>query len=178
MDTSALSGIRLPAPRDDGQIGTSVSRAGALRDVECRDRTAKTPQLQVSEILQPHDRFSDVAADEGLPVLGLSTKPRGEVAPRTDGDVTGAFGKADLAQGRVALRDAGAETKFVAVAAPVSNQLARRFAHSHRHHDRALGRVRTRNGVVEKHHDPVAGKLVERALELANERSQSAMVFA
>src|SRR5262249_31309928 len=35
------SGLRLP--RDDGQIGTSVFRAGALHDVECRDRTAKTP---------------------------------------------------------------------------------------------------------------------------------------
>ena len=34
------SGLR-PA-RDDGQIGTSVCRVGALRDVECRDRTAKT----------------------------------------------------------------------------------------------------------------------------------------
>jgi hypothetical protein len=32
-------------PRDDGQIRMSVCRAGALHNVECRDRTAKTPQL-------------------------------------------------------------------------------------------------------------------------------------
>jgi len=32
-------------------VKLGVGRAGALHDVECRDRTAKTPQLQVSEIL-------------------------------------------------------------------------------------------------------------------------------
>jgi hypothetical protein len=52
------------SPRDDGQIGTSLRRTGALHDVECRDRTAKTLKLQVSEVLQPRyrfDRASDVA---------------------------------------------------------------------------------------------------------------------
>src|SRR5262244_1904341 len=109
------------APRDNGQIGTSVGRAGALHDVECGDRTAKTPQLQVSEILQPRyrfDRASDAAADQDLPVLRLGTQPCGEVAHRAGCGVAGAFGKADLAQGRVALCDAGAEAKLAAVAAP------------------------------------------------------------
>ena len=58
-------------------VKLGVGRAGALHDVECRDRTAKTPQLQVSKILEPRDRFdrfSDAAADQNLPVLGLSTK--------------------------------------------------------------------------------------------------------
>ena len=45
-------------PRNDGQIGTSLLRTGALRDVECRNRTAKTLQLKVSEILQPCYRFT------------------------------------------------------------------------------------------------------------------------
>ena len=49
------------------QVGTSVSRAGALRDVECRDRPAKTPLLQVSETLQNRNRASDAAADQDLP---------------------------------------------------------------------------------------------------------------
>src|SRR5262249_54169663 len=127
------SGIRLFGSRphrDDGQIGTRVDRAGAVHDVECRDRTAKTPQLQVSEILQPRYRFdgaSDAAADQDLPVLRLSTQPCGEVAYRADRGVAGAFGKADLAQGGVTLCDAGTETKFAAVAAPSHDQLARLF---------------------------------------------------
>jgi len=43
------------------------------------------------------DRLSDAAADQDLPVLGLSTKPGGEVAYRTNCSVAGAIGKADLA---------------------------------------------------------------------------------
>jgi len=62
-----------------------------------------------------------VAADQDLPVLGLRTKPRGEVAYRTDRGVARAFGKADLAQGRVTLRDTRAETKFAAMTTPSSN---------------------------------------------------------
>src|SRR6516162_5293265 len=118
------SGIGLVGPwsrGDDGQIGTNVASAGALHDVKCRDRTAKTPQLQVSEILQPRyrfDRASDAAADQDLPVLRLSTQPGGEVAHRADRGVAGAFGKADLTQGGVTLCDAGTKTKFAAIAAP------------------------------------------------------------
>jgi len=61
------------------------------------------------------------------------------------------------------------KTKFAAVAAPRRDQLARLFAHRHCHLDRTLGRVGARYWVVEEHHDAVAGKLVERALELAVE---------
>jgi hypothetical protein len=67
------SGPRLP--RDDGQIGTSVGGAGALHDIERTDRTAKTLQLQVSEVFElgdRFDRFSDAAADRDLPSLASS----------------------------------------------------------------------------------------------------------
>src|SRR5215469_3938900 len=97
-------------PPDDAQIGTSLRRR---RDVECRDRTAKTLQLKVSEILQPRYRFdgaSDTAADQDLPILRLGAKPGGEVAHRADGGVAGTVGKADLPQGGVTLRDTDAET--------------------------------------------------------------------
>jgi hypothetical protein len=103
------------------KIGTSVGSAGALDDVECRDRTAKTPQFQVSEVFEPcyrFDRFSDAAADQDLPVLGLSTKPGGEVAYRAGRGVAGVFGKPDLAQSRVALCDTRAETQFGAKPTP------------------------------------------------------------
>jgi len=105
------------------------SRVDQLSHIECCDRPPKTPQLQISEILQRRnrlDRTSDAAADQDLPILGLSTKPGGEVAYRADRGVAGAFGKADLTQGRIALRDASAETKFAAIATASRNQCARR----------------------------------------------------
>src|SRR6516162_9110430 len=154
------SGIGLVGPwsrGDDGQIGTNVASAGSLHDVKCRDRTAKTPQLQVSEILQPRYRFdpaSDAAADQDLPVLRLSTQPCGEITYRADRGVAGAFGKPDLAQCGVTLCDTRAETKFAAMATPNSNQLARRFAHRHCHPDSSLRRVGTWYGIVEEYHDP------------------------
>src|SRR4029077_20613763 len=120
----------------------------------------------------------DATADQDLPVLGLGAKPGGKVADRPDRGVAGAFGKADLAQGRVALRDAGAKAKLMAVAAPVGYQLSRCFAHRDRHLYRALSRVGTRHRIVEEDHDPVARELVERALVLADQRPQRAMIFA
>src|SRR5215213_9005804 len=44
-------------PRDDRQIGMRLRRTAALHDVECRDRAAKTLQIQVSEVLQARHRF-------------------------------------------------------------------------------------------------------------------------
>ena len=82
------------ALRDDGQIGRSLRRTGALHDVECRDRAAKTLQLQVAEIFEPRDRidhFCNTAANQDLPVLRFSTKPGGEVADRANRGVAGAL---------------------------------------------------------------------------------------
>ena len=59
----------------------------ALRDVECRDRSSKTLQLQVSEVFEPRehsDGSGDTAADQYLPVLGLSAEAGGKVAHRAD----------------------------------------------------------------------------------------------
>jgi hypothetical protein len=44
--------------------------------------------------------------------------------------------------------------------------------------DRAYRRVRDRHRIIEEHHDPVARELIERALELAGERPQRAVVVA
>jgi hypothetical protein len=49
---------------------------------------------------------------------------------------------------------------------------------SRRPFDGALGGVKAGYRIIEEHHDPVAGELVERALELPDERPQHAMVFA
>jgi hypothetical protein len=101
FETFALSwGSGPRAPRDDGQVGTSLRLTGALHDVECRDRTTKTLQLQVSEILQSRYRFDgagDAAADQYLSVLGLGAEAGGKIAYGADRSVPGALGKADLA---------------------------------------------------------------------------------
>jgi len=47
----------------------------------------------------------DPLGDKVLPVLGFGTEPGGEVAYRADRGVAGTVRKADLTQGRVALRD-------------------------------------------------------------------------
>src|SRR6516225_3454039 len=119
-----------------------------------------------------------MAADQDLAILGLGTEPGGEIAYGADRGIARAVGKADLAQCRVTLRDAGTKTKFTAVQAPSRNQCARLFAHRHRHVDRALRRVGAWHRIIEEHHDPVARELVERPFELANERPQRAMVLA
>ena len=55
-----------------GSLSAGCSLGDLFRHIECRDWTAKTPQLQVSEILQGRnrlDRASDAAADQDLPVF-------------------------------------------------------------------------------------------------------------
>jgi hypothetical protein len=64
------------------------------------------------------------------------------------------------------------------MATPTSNQLGRCLTHRHCHLDRALRRVGTWHRVVEEHHDPVARELVERALKLARQWPQRAVVLA
>src|SRR5207237_6607703 len=43
---------------------------------------------------------------------------------------------------------------------------------------RRLGLIRNGNGIIKKHHNPIARKLVECAFELADKRPQSTVVFA
>src|SRR5262249_52802695 len=92
--------------------------------------------------------------------------------------VAGAFGEADLAQRGIALRNTGTKAKFATSLTPVGDQRASRLAHRHRHLDGALRRVGAWHWIVEEHHDPVARELVERALELTDQRSERAVVFA
>src|SRR5262249_35643201 len=124
------------------------------------------------------DRDGHSLSDKDLSILGFSAKPRGEIAHSADRGIAGAFRKADLAEGRVTLGDAIAEPEQPAAPTPVSDQLARRLAHRYRHLDRALGWVGTWHRVVKEHHDPIARELIERALELADERTQCAVIFA
>src|SRR5947207_15677229 len=77
------------------------------------------------ERCRPFDRDGDTLSDEDLPVLGLSAKPRGEIAHGADRGVAGAFREADLAEGRITLRDTGAKAQFTAAATPFADHCAR-----------------------------------------------------
>src|SRR6516164_5243362 len=124
------------------------------------------------------DRDGHSLSDKDLPILGLSAKTRGEIAHGADRGIAGAFRKADLTERRVTLGDPSTKPEQSATSAPAGDQCARRFAHRHRHLDRALGRVRDRHGVIEEHHDAVAGELIERPLVLADERPERSVVLA
>src|SRR5207248_7099230 len=113
-----------------------------------------------------------------LTILCLGTEPSSQVAHGADCGVAGALGKADLSKRGVALCNADSKAQITIASTPGSDQGAGRLAHRYRHFDRPLGGVRDRHRVVKEHHDPIARKLVERALELANKRPQRAVIFA
>src|SRR5204863_5010568 len=95
-----------------------------------------------------------------------------------DGGVVHALGKADLAQGRVALRYADAEAKIVAVPTPNLQHLLRRFAHRDGHLDCALRRFRCGQRIIEKDHHPIAAVVVERPLEAGHNRPECGVIVA
>src|SRR5215472_11455874 len=141
---------------------TESRLGGRERHVEGRDRLAETFQGQVTEVFQRNRFFHcgcDAATYQYLPAPGLGAQPSRQIAHRADRGVAGALGEADLPERRVALGDASAKAQLAVAPTPRNYQLARRLAHRHRHLDRPLGRVRDRHGVVEEHHDPVAGEL-------------------
>jgi hypothetical protein len=97
----------------------------------------------------------DALTEKNLVVLGLGAEPRCDVAHRADRGVAGAVGKADLAQGREALRNASAKAQIATTLAPFGDQIASGFAHHHRHLYGTLGGVGTWHRIIEEHHDPV-----------------------
>src|SRR3954470_24943534 len=93
------------------------SRRHLLHHVINGDSLAQALQCDLADLLQLRvlfDRHRDTATDQYLPVLGLATQASGEVGDRPDGGVVHSLGKADLAQGRVPLRDANAEAEIMA----------------------------------------------------------------
>ena len=130
------------------------------------------------ELCRLFDGDGDPLSNEDLTVLCLRAEPRGKIAHCANRGVARAIGKADLAECCVALRDAGAKAQRAATPSPGHGQVTGGLAHRRRHLDRALCRIRAGHRIVEEHHDAVAGELVQRALELGDERPQCAMVLA
>jgi hypothetical protein len=81
---------------------------GTPRYVEGCDGPAQALERHVSHFFERRDRRDrgrDPAREEDLPVLGLGTEPRGEIAHRADRGIARAVGKTDkIARGSAAER--------------------------------------------------------------------------
>src|SRR5262249_54116176 len=76
------------------------------------DRLGEPLQLDIADLLQREQGLDGTChplADQDLAVLGLVAETRGDIAHRPDRGVIDPLGKADLAQGGVALRDTDPE---------------------------------------------------------------------
>ena len=70
--------------------------ANPFTDIECRDWSAKTLYIEISEVFELCDRVDLVGhpgTNQYLAVLSLGTKAGGKVAHRADRGVAGAFGE-------------------------------------------------------------------------------------
>src|SRR5262245_8662458 len=137
------------------------------------DRLGETLQDKRANLFSRYasfERHVDALTKQNLAVLGLAAEPCRDIAHGANRSVSGPLGKSDLAQGRVTLGDASTKAQLATSLAPGRGQRRRSVAHRDGHPNRALGRVGDRYGIVEEHHDPIAGELVERALELADQR--------
>src|SRR5438874_3676585 len=61
---------------------------------------------------------------------------------------------------------------------PNLEHLLRGLAHCDGHLDRALGRFRCGQGVVEEYHDPIAAVVIERAFKARHNRPERSVVVA
>src|ERR1700730_4809862 len=84
------------------------------------------------------DHAVDAPGDHDLAGLGFVAEARGEVGDAADRGVFQPLLEADLAQGRIAERDADAEAEAVPAVAPALRQGADGVAHLHPHLHPAL----------------------------------------
>ena len=148
----------------------------------CRPaRLGEAAEAQLAERVDDGDLLDgreDPLADEDLAALRLGAQACREVGHAADGRVVGAALEADLAKGRVALRDPHAEVQGVVPAGPSLGQFRDAAAHRQRHADRALRCVGAVERVVEDDHEPVAREALERAVEAVDEVAERGVVLA
>src|SRR5215471_19560942 len=95
--------------------------AGRGRHVVGNDRLGETLQGKRANMFSRYASFEchvDALTEQNLAVLGLAAEPCRHVAHGADRSVSGALGKSDLAQGGVALGDAGAKSQLATSLAP------------------------------------------------------------
>ena len=123
-------------------------------------------------------RREHAVGDQYLPGPGIGAQPGGEIRDTADRGVVEAALEADPAEGRKALGDTDSQGEVMAVAEPAGGKLAHGVPELQRHPDRTLGRVVTRDRVVEEHHDPVTGEPLERAFVCVDQRPDGPVILA
>src|SRR5262245_64737376 len=115
--------------------------------------------------------------DHNLAGLGFAAQPGGEIYDAADRGIFAPMLEADLAERRVAGRDADTESERVAHARPLLRQLVHALAHVERQADGALGVIVARDRIVEDDHDAVPEESLQRALVSEDELAQVLVVL-
>src|SRR5262245_52725879 len=106
--------------------------AGCKRHVVGHHRLSEASERKLANLFHRYclfDRDGNRLSEKDLSILGLSAQPRGEIANSANGGIAGPLCEADLAEGRVALRDTSAEPKHAATSStPGSYQSTGRLA--------------------------------------------------
>src|ERR1700761_6400997 len=136
--------IRMPSPPlpppclSGGRYSRSLRCLGLLptQNLRGKDRVTESLEMQVIErpaFDQGFDHAVDAAAHHALVGAGLVARRRSEVGDAADRGIFQSLFDADLAEGRVAERDADAESQRVSAVAPAHRQFADDVAHLDRH---------------------------------------------
>jgi hypothetical protein len=147
-------------------------------------RSARRPGRPPGERAERHgfDEILDLGVhalrDENLAVARLLAEPGAQICDGADRRVVESAFVADAPDGGVAHVNAGAEAECEAAAAPLVEQPLDAVAHGDRHLHRARRRVGTGDGIVEEHHEPVAGEPLERTLVAGDESPDRRVIVA
>src|SRR4029077_4458483 len=167
---------RAPAVRWSGGDPGGVESG----NLEGADRPGEARQRQVADE-SAHDeilgRRVHALGDEDLPGRRFVAKARGQVGNAPDGGVIEAAGKADPAERGVALGDAHPESQLIPPPLPAVGQFLHPLAHLQRHPDGPQGRVVTRDGIVEKDHEPIAREPLQGPLEAGYEVADGTVIL-
>src|SRR5216684_6851281 len=107
-----------------------------LTHVECEDGPVQALKGKLADRLElghALDRGVHLAVDQDLAALGLVAQARGKVRDRASHRILKAPLEADAAERRIAVGDADAEAKLVAVLAPSCRQTGDAVPHLDRH---------------------------------------------
>src|SRR5580704_15056306 len=170
---------RLRSGRWRRQISAKLLRR-QLAYVKGANGPLQALQIELAELFRAGDRFDgdlDPAIDQDLPVGGLRTEPRPEIHHGSGRRIVEAAFVADIAQSGMARRYADAEAELVAEPTPLLGERRHPRPHFHRHANRALRRIGTRDRIVEDDEQAVTGEMLQRAVKAIDLLAETAIVF-
>src|SRR5262245_45745624 len=162
----------------DGLVGGRDEATGRVYAVDAH-RPAEALELALAGRLgvdRAVDRRVRPLGNEDLARYRLAAQPRGEDDRVADAAVVVAALEPDPAHRRVSSREPDPDLEDVAAPSPLLADLPEALADRDRQPDRASRVVVLELGVVEEHHDPVAGEVLERSLVLDHQRPDRRVV--